>query len=66
LYFWKVKDQLNFSSLTVSAWFVVMLWLVGYAVFDVTLLNDRVLLYTFLGLAVSFRLMDLLPEGKHE
>lgn len=59
VYVWQNINEITFESMAVSGWLLVLLWLLGYAFFDVTLLNDRVLMYTLLGLAVTSRIIEL-------
>jgi O-antigen ligase len=58
LYFWQVcKSHWQEIKAKMNPWFVyeffILIWIVGYSLFDGTLINDRVLLYFLIGLAIS-------------
>lgn len=46
-------SQENIFTLFVTAFAFIMLWFLAYGVFDVTMFNDRVLIYMFISLGIT-------------
>ena len=45
--------EVNFYTMTVLSVGLTWLWFLGYSVFDVTIFNDRVLIYSLIGLGIA-------------
>lgn len=49
----KQAREVNFYTMTVLSAGLTWLWFLGYSVFDVTIFNDRVLIYSLIGLGIA-------------
>jgi hypothetical protein len=58
------KDDDNLYIFFVAQSALTMLWIFASAVFDVTLFNDKVLIYSFLTLGLSGIIIKRYPELK--
>jgi len=53
LFLRKHAGDVNFYTMTVLSAILTWLWFLGYSVFDVTIFNDRVLIFSLLGLGLA-------------
>ncbi len=60
------KDHHPYETLLVFSISICMLWFLAYSVFDLTWLNDKILLYTFVSMGVVKAVMQKQSNSEHK